>query len=61
MQIVGAQEISVLKEMNGELVGFGERLVNYWIEQEPRLKEQFTNSLDKVVYTDRTCKARQAC
>lgn len=54
MQIVGAQEIALLKEMNGKLVGFGERLVNYWVEQEPRLKEQLSNSaLDKVVYTDR--------
>ncbi|WP_290652929.1 DEAD/DEAH box helicase [Idiomarina sp.] len=51
---VGALEVGVLKELNGSLLGFGNRLLNFWFEKEPRLYELVTDStLEKVIYTDR--------
>ncbi|MDM7861922.1 DEAD/DEAH box helicase [Alteromonas sp. ASW11-36] len=53
-QKIGAQEIPALKELNGSLVGLGNRLIHFWSEKESRLKDELSSTpLEKVVYTDR--------
>ena len=51
---IGALEIPVLEELNGPLVGFGDRVLRFLTENESRLNELFSNGrLKKVTYTDR--------
>ncbi len=51
---IGALEVPILNDLNGPLLGFGERLINLWTEREPRISQLLSSSkIEKVVYTDR--------